>query len=80
MDETSVRINNGTLRAILPIGLEKVIFEGSRSEKECFTVIATITYNEEIILLGKGKTDTCCSKFRAVERAEAWPSIKLMGL
>lgn len=76
MDETSVRINNGTLRTIAPVGLEKVIFEGSRSEKECFTAIATITYNEKLplILLAKGKTDACCSKFRAAKRAEAWPS------
>lgn len=78
MDETSVHINNGSLKTIAPIGLEKVIFEGSRSEKECFTAIATINFNEKfpLILLGKGKTDACCAKFRAGKKAEAWPSKK----
>ena len=76
MDETSVRINNGSLKTIAPIGEEKVIFEGSRSEKECFTAIATITYSKKLplILLGKGKTEACCTKFRVGSLAESLPS------
>lgn len=78
MDETSVRRNNGKTRAIAPIGTEKVIIDGIRNEKECFTSIGTCNRFEKfpLIILGKGKTDACLSKFRAGDKAEVWKSVK----
>mgnify|MGYP001031493245 CR=1 FL=1 len=76
MDETSVRINNSKMRAIAPIGTEKVIIDGVKNEKECFTSIGTINRYDKfpLIILGKGKTQACLTKFRAADKAELWPS------
>lgn len=78
LDETSVKINNGNLRTIAPVGVEKVIFEGVRNDKECFTALATCSRfkKEPLIILGKGKIDACLSKFRAMNKAEVWKSAK----
>lgn len=78
MDETSIRINNGSLRTIAPIGVEKVVIQGSRNEKECFTSIATCSRYKKypLIMLSKGKTEACCTKFRTSKNSEVWPSLK----
>lgn len=64
MDETSVRINNGSTKTIAPIGLDDIVIEGKRNEKECFTAIGTSTIYElkDLILLTKG-TEKSCAKF-----------------
>lgn len=78
LDETSVKINNGNLRTIAPVGTEKVIFEGVRNDKKCFTALATCSRfkKEPLIILGKGKIDACLSKFRKMNKAEVWKSAK----
>lgn len=64
MDETAVRINNGSTKTIAPIGLDDIVIEGKRNEKECFTAIGTSTIYElkDLILLTKG-TEKSCAKF-----------------
>lgn len=76
MYETSVRINNGKTNATAPIWTEKVFIEGN--EKECFTSIGTCNHFEKfpLIIIRKGKTYACLSKFRADDKADVWKSVK----
>ncbi|KAK8895124.1 hypothetical protein M9Y10_023566 [Tritrichomonas musculus] len=64
MDETSVRINNGSTKTIAPIALDEIVIEGKRNKKEWFTAIGTSTRNglKELIWLTKG-TEKSCSKY-----------------
>ena len=83
MDETSVRINNGSTKTIAPIALDEIVIEGKRNEKECFTAIGTSTRNglKELILLTKG-TEKSCSKYftddemkkKKKKKFEVWPT------
>lgn len=75
MDETSCRINNGSKRTIAPIGLDDIVINAKRNNKECFTAIATYTRNEikKIIILTKG-TEKSCAKFKADHDVEVWPT------
>lgn len=68
MDETAVRINNGSTKTIAPIGLDDIVIEGKRNEKECFTAIGTSTLYElkNLILLTKG-TEKSCEKFNGTD-------------
>ena len=75
MDETSVRINNGSNKTIAPVGTEEIIIPGDKNEKECFTCIGSCSRFQkfDLIVLGVGTTDLCCRKFGT--NAMAWPSM-----
>lgn len=75
MDETSVRINNGSAKTLAPIGLEEIVIDAKRNDKECFTAIGTCTYYEvkKMIILTKG-TEKTCPKFKAGKDSEFWPT------
>lgn len=75
MDETSVRINNGSIRTIAPIGLDEIVINAKRNDKECFTAIGTCTRNnvKKLIILTKG-TEKSCAKFKANKDIEVWPT------
>lgn len=59
IDETSIRINNGSMRTVAPIRMEEVIVDKARNEKECFTAIGCCTRCEALplVIVSKGKTD-----------------------
>lgn len=59
IDETSIRINNGSMRTVAPIRTEEVIVDKARNEKECFTAIGCCTRCEALplVIVSKGKTD-----------------------
>lgn len=65
MDETSVRINNGSNKTIAPVGTEEIIIPGDKNEKECFAYIGSCSRFQkfDLIVLGVGTTDQCCRKF-----------------
>ena len=46
MDETSVKINNGSIRLFVPIRTQEVVVDAHRNSKECFTAIGTISVSE----------------------------------
>lgn len=75
MDETSVRINNGSNKTIAPVGTEEILIPGDKNEKECFTCIGSCSRSKkyDLIVLGVGTTDQCCRKFGT--KAMAWPSL-----
>ena len=74
MDETSVRVNNGSTTTIGRIGLEEIIINAKRNSKECFTTIATCTINSKkpSIILTKGTTNLATLKFRASRDTKVW--------
>ena len=81
MDETSVRINNGSTRSLAPIGWEEIIVDAKRNSKECFTVIGTCSLIKKmpLIILTKGTTDASTTKFRAGDETEVWPTGNQQG-
>ena len=74
VDETSVRLNNSSDMTIAPTGSDEIIIPTSKNIKENFTAIATCSINHkyDLIVLGVGKTERCCTKFGS--NAIAWPS------
>lgn len=81
MDETSVRVNNGSTRSLAPIGMEEVVVDAKRNSKECFTVIGTCTLIscKPLVILTKGITEAATSKFRASDKTEVWPTGNQQG-
>lgn len=57
MDETAVRVNNGSVLTIGKIGTLDISVDGKRDDRECFTAIATCTKEKTypLILLNKGE-------------------------
>lgn len=52
MDETSVRINNDSIRTITPIDQQEIVINAKRNEKECFAALGTCIINKmDLILL-----------------------------
>lgn len=43
MDETSIRINSGSTRSLVPLRTQDVVVDARRNSKECFTAIGTCT-------------------------------------
>ena len=66
VDESSVRINNGSKTSIAPIGTETVVVDKDRNDKECFTIFGTCNINEglPLIIVSKGKTNKSKLKFK----------------
>lgn len=66
VDETSVKINNGSTRTVTEVGSENVIVGAERNEKECFTVIGccTLIKCHELVIVTKGTTDRSKLKFQ----------------
>lgn len=91
MDDTSVRINNGSRRAVVPIGLESIEIDAKRNEKECFTAIMTCTRSQKfpIIILKrymsvkKGKKKIVAtishSYLRTGDKTEVWATLNKQG-
>lgn len=80
MDETSVRINNGLIRTIAPIGLSDIVIDEKRNDKECFTAIGTcnVKGTANLIVLSKGG-DKACDKFAHLKNVEIWPTYNENG-
>lgn len=92
MDETSVRINNGSRRAVAPIGLESIEIDAKRNEKECFTAIMTCTRSQKfpIIILKRGMSVNKKGKkkivatirhsyLRSGDKTEVWATLNKQG-
>lgn len=81
MDETSVRINNGSTKSFVPINTKEVIVDAKRNAKECFTAIGTYNIKgcKPLILLTKGKTEASASKFRITDSTEVWETGNQQG-
>ena len=72
IDETSIRINNGSTKTVAEIGTENVIINKDRNEKECFTAIGCCTFNQcqPLVIVSKGKTDKSKLKFYSKDAKE----------
>lgn len=59
---------------IAPTGSDEIIIPTSKNIKENFSAIATCSINHkyDLIVLGVGKTERCCTIFGS--NAIAWPS------
>lgn len=81
MDETSVRINNGSTRTLGKIELEEIVINAKRNEKECFSTIATCSLIEKkpLIILSKGTTELSTLKFRASDNPLVWETGNQQG-
>lgn len=81
MDETSVKINNGSTKSFVPINTQEVVVDAKRNAKECFTAIETYTIKggKPLILLTKGKTEAATSKFRTTDSTEVWETGNQQG-
>lgn len=68
------------LRTIAPIGLDEIVINAKRNDKECFTAIGTCTRNsiKKLIILTKG-TEKSCEKFKANKNIEVWPTYNENG-
>ena len=72
VNETSIRINNGSSKTVAPIGTEYVVVDQARNDKECYTTIATCSRTEllPLIIVSKGKTDQAKVKFQVGDKTE----------
>ena len=61
-----MHVNNSSTWTVAPVGVEKVVVDQARNEKECFTVIGTCTRFEAmpLIIVSKGTTEQSTLKFQ----------------
>lgn len=75
MDETAIHIQNSSKKTIAPKGSEEVIVDCQRNDKECFTVLGTITKERTLplIFLSKGSDEKRArEKYNVKKNVEVW--------
>lgn len=76
MDETIIRVVNGSRRTVAPIGVDQITINTEANSKECFTCIGytTIDKTYPLIIITKGSTNRSTLKFKVRGETKVWPS------